>query len=59
MSLVGNAVLWPFSVPIHLRSHLKKQSRDPDVVGQVQNGKNMRYVNVRVDDNRCLFRKRE
>ena len=27
-----------FYVPIHCRSHLKKQSRDPDVVGRVQNG---------------------
>ena len=36
--LLGNAFLWPFSVPIHGSSHLKKQSRDPDVVGRVQNG---------------------
>ena len=31
---LGNAFLWPFSEPIHWRSHLKKQSRDPDVVGE-------------------------
>ena len=35
---LGNMFMWPFSVPIYWRSHLKKQSRDPDVVGQVQNG---------------------
>ena len=31
---LGNAFLWPFSVPSHWRSHLnlKKQSRDPDVM---------------------------
>ena len=45
--------MWPFSVPIHWRSHLKKQSHDPDVMGQVQNGicqvsEKMRYANVRV-----------
>ena len=31
---LGNVFLWPFSVPIHWRSHLKKQSRDPDVAGK-------------------------
>ena len=34
----GNAFLWLFSVLIHCRCHLKKQSRDPDVVGRIQNG---------------------
>ena len=34
---LGNVFLWPFSVPIHWRSHLRKQSRDPDVVGRIQN----------------------
>ena len=61
---LGNMLMSLFSVPILWRSHLKKQSRDPDVVGQVQNGtcqasEKMRYVNVRVQDNRCLFCKRE
>ena len=61
---LGNVLMWPFSVPIHWRSHLKKQSRDPDGVGQVQNGtcqasEKMRYVNVGVHDNRCLFYKLE
>ena len=28
---LGNAFLWPFSLPIHWRSHLKKQYHDPDV----------------------------
>ena len=37
VSLVGKHVMWRFSVPIHWRSHLKKQSRDPDVMGQIQN----------------------
>ena len=44
------------------RSHWKKQFRDPDVVGRVQNGtsqaragEQMRYVNVKVHDNRCFF----
>ena len=41
MSLVGNVFLWPFSVPIHWRSHLKKQSRDPD-----ENGEKMRYIST-------------
>ena len=35
---LGNVFMWTFSVPIHWRSHLKTQSRDPDVVGKVQNG---------------------
>ena len=35
---LGKAFLWPFSVPINRRSHLKKQSRDLDVVGRVKNG---------------------
>ena len=57
---LGNAFLWPFLVPIHWRSHLKKPSRDPDVEEHVQNGtyhasEKMRYVNVKVHDNRCLF----
>ena len=56
--------LWPFSVSIHWRSHLKKQSGDLDVVGRVRNdtcqvSEKMRYVNVKVHNNRCLFRKRE
>ena len=37
VSLVGKRVMWRFSVPIHWPSHLKKQSRDPDVVGRIQN----------------------
>ena len=46
------------------RSHLKKQSRDSDVVGQAQNdtceaSEKMRHVNVKVHDIRCLLRKRE
>ena len=60
--LLGNAFLWPFSVPIHWRSNLTKQSRDPDIVGRVQNGtcqarvsEKMRYVNVKVHDNRRLL----
>ena len=53
---LGNAFLWPFSVPINWRSHLKKQSHDLDVVGQVQYGtcqasEKMRYVTVKVHDN--------
>ena len=43
---LGNAFLWPFSVPIHKRSHLKKQSRDPDVVGRVQNGTCQRQSSI-------------
>ena len=37
VSLVGNRVTWRFSVPIHWCSHLKKQSRDLDAVGRIQN----------------------
>ena len=44
---LGNAFLWPFSVPIHWYSHLKKQSRDPDVVGQVENGTCQASENMR------------
>ena len=48
---LGNAFLWPFSLSIHWCSHLKKQSRDTDVVGRVQNGtcqvtEKMRYVKL-------------
>ena len=48
---LGNAFLWPFSVPIHWRSRLKKQYRDLDVVGRFQNGtcqasEKVRYVNL-------------
>ena len=63
---LGNAFIWPFSVPIRWRPDLKKQSRDPDVVGEfkvapakARVSEKMRYVNVKVHDNRCLFRKRE
>ena len=60
---LGNAFLWPFSVPINRRSHLKKQSLCPNVVGRVKNGtcqarffyKKMPYVNVKVHDNQCFF----
>ena len=31
---LGNAFIGPFSVPIRWRSHLKKQCRDPDVMGE-------------------------
>ena len=37
VSLDGKRVMWRFSVPIHWYSHLKKQSRDPDVVVRIQN----------------------
>ena len=33
---LGNVFLWPFSVRIHWRSHLKKQSRDPDVLRELK-----------------------
>ena len=49
-------------VSTYRRSHWKKQFRDPDVVGRVQNGtcqtrasEKMRYVNVKVHDNRFFF----
>ena len=46
----------------HWHSHLKKQSRGPDVVMQVQNGpcqanvsEKTRYVTVKVYDNHAFF----